>query len=336
MSGDITVRLDGNESCFPLPQYVMGEIAECLLHIPLNRYPDPYATEVCGLAEAFWNAPKGSAVAGNGSDELLSVALGALLPRGGKILVCDPDFSMYRFYAALNELECVGLERVSGVPDASEIIQKGSAADAVILSNPCNPTGQGLPLADILRIIEELSCPVLLDEAYMDFWDGGSASALPYIERYSHLLVFKTCSKNLAMAGARLGFAFAGEKLAAILRSVKSPYNVSATTQAIGAVVLRHSELLRENTRKLCEAKDSLYARLSEWAKTIEGCTITDTVVNFVLVSLPDARGWYEALRRKGIAVRLTHDMLRITAGIEVETEALLSALKAIGGTYDT
>ena len=332
MSGVPAVRIDGNESCFSLPQAVLDEIAREIGDAGLNRYPDPYATEVCVLAEDFWGAPRGSSVAGNGSDELISVALGALLPRGGKLLVCDPDFSMYRFYSALCEIDVIGLERVKGIPDADEIIQKGAGVNAVILSNPCNPTGGALAAEDILRVVENLGCPVLADEAYMDFWEGGKHSLIPYIEKYENLLVLKTCSKNFALAGIRLGFAFAGERLRTILCSVKSPYNVSTLTQIAGAAALRRPDWLRENTAALCAAKDRLYARLSGWAETRAGYIVTDTVANFVTLSLPGAENLYQHLRSGGIAVRYVSGILRISAGTEAEHDALFGVLNEYKG----
>jgi histidinol-phosphate aminotransferase len=328
MSGTPSVRIDGNESCFAVPRDVLDEIAEGVRRCDLNRYPDPYATEACSLAEDFWGAPRGSSVAGNGSDELISVLLGALLPRGGKLLVCEPDFSMYRFYAALNELEILTLERFSGVPDADEIIKKGAGANAVILSNPCNPTGGALPSGDVLRIVEALDCPVLLDEAYMDFWEGGKHSLMPYIEKYEHLLVLKTCSKNFALAGIRLGFAFAGERLRTVLRSVKSPYNVNSLTQIAGAAALRRPDWLRENTAALCAAKDRLYARLSEWSKGRDGVALTDTAANFVTLSLPDAEGLFRHLQANGIAVRYVSGLIRISAGTDAEHNLLMDVLE--------
>ncbi|MCL2002935.1 MAG: histidinol-phosphate aminotransferase family protein [Oscillospiraceae bacterium] len=331
MAGTPLARLDGNESCFTLPEDILDEIAEAVRAVELHRYPDPYAAEVCALAEAFWNAPEGSAVAGNGSDELISIALSALLPRGGKLLVCDPDFSMYRFYAAMYELECLGeSRRLSGVPDVKEVVAKGMEAGAVIFSNPCNPTGQALPPEDVLRIVESLDCPVLLDEAYADFIDGGKHTLLPYIERFKHLIVFKTCSKNLALAGIRLGFAFAGETLRDILRAVKSPYNVSATTQAAGAAALRRPEWLRANAGRLVEAKNRLYHRLSQWARTRPGVSVTDTATNFVLLAVPDAEDVYKHILSQGISVRLINGLLRVTAGTDEETERLINALEGL------
>jgi histidinol-phosphate aminotransferase len=330
MSGTPSVRIDGNESCFTVPQDVADEIAEAVRGADLHRYPDPYAAEACALAEDFWGTPRGSSVAGNGSDELISIALSALLPRGGKLLICDPDFSMYRFYASLCELECIVLERFSGIPDVEEILQKGKDAGAVILSNPCNPTGQALPQEAVLRIVEALGCPVLLDEAYMDFWEGGKHSLLPYIESYDNLLVLKTCSKNFALAGIRLGFAFAGEKLRNVLRSVKSPYNVSTLTQIAGAAALRRPDWLRGNTARLCAAKDRLYSRLRVWADGREGYSVSDTAANFVTLSLPAPEVLYAHLQSKGIAVRYVSGIIRLSAGTDAEHNLLFSVLNEL------
>jgi histidinol-phosphate aminotransferase len=326
MPGGPAVRMDGNESCFALPPDILGDIAEAVRNTDLRRYPDPYASEVCALAEKFWTAPKDSAVAGNGSDELISIALNALIPRGGKLLVCDPDFSMYRFYAGLCELEIISLERFSGVPCPDEVAEKGRSADAVILSNPCNPTGQASPREDMLRIAGSLDCPVLLDEAYMDFHDGGRETMMPYIERYDNLVILKTCSKNLALAGIRLGFAFSGSKLRDVLRSVKSPYNVSALAQAAGAAALRRPDWLRDNAGRLTAAKDKLYRRLC----AVDGLTVTDTAANFVLVSVPDAESAHMTLRSRGVCVRLVGGILRISAGTDEETDILIDALEGI------
>jgi histidinol-phosphate aminotransferase len=323
MTGPVSVRADGNESCFALPRELQNAIADAVRSAELHRYPDPYAAEVCALAEAFWHAPKGSAVAGNGSDELISVALAALVPRGGKLLVCDPDFSMYRFYSSLYELETVGLQRRSGIPDIGEVSEKAKTAGAVILSNPCNPTGQGIPKEEALRIVEAAPCPVLLDEAYMDFWEGGKQTLLPFIEDFENLIVLKTCSKNLALAGARLGFAFAGERLRSVLRSVKSPYNVSCLSQAAGAALLRRPEWIRENTRNIVTQKDKLFKML----QTLPGLKVTDTVANFVLVCLPDAEKAHKNLQDQGINVRYINGLLRVTAGTDKENERLIEVL---------
>ncbi len=80
---------------------------------------------------------------------------------------------------------------------------------------------------------------MVLDEAYMDFWDQ---SLLSEVCEYDNLLILRTCSKALGMASLRLGFAVGNPTLTRALWAVKSPYNINSFTQAMGAVVLREKE----------------------------------------------------------------------------------------------
>jgi histidinol-phosphate aminotransferase len=201
------------------------------------------------------------------------------------------------------------------------------SADAVILSNPCNPTGQGLRREQLLPILADSQALMIIDEAYMDFWDQ---SLLDQIQTYERLIILKTCSKNFGLAGIRLGFAMTGPFLAGVLRSVKSPYNVSATTQAIGEAVLRYPERLRAHTRRILEAKAYLYARLTEWGQQHKDCRVTDTLTNFVLLALSASEPIHKSLCDQGIAVRKLPGCLRITAGSRDETDTLIGALDKV------
>jgi len=326
------VRLDANESYIPMDESLWDGITREIRKIPLHRYPDPAAAEVCRLFGAYCGVSQDCIVAGNGSDELISVIITALLPQGAKLLVCDPDFAMYRFYAALCECVPVPCDRSlrtanSGLPVVAKLLELAQSADALILSNPCNPTGQGLPRDVMLHIIRSVPCLCIIDEAYMDFWDQ---SVRDEIHRSDRLIVLKTCSKSIGLAGIRLGFALANPKLAGVLRAVKSPYNVNAVTQAIGAVVLSQPEILQNNVSQILESKKYLYKRLFSWAQTRKGITLTDTKVNFVLLTLPDPDGVHQALLARGVAVRKLPGQLRISAGSREETDALMAALEQI------
>ncbi len=307
--GALGIFLDANENPYP-DDGTDGNF---------NRYPDPLASGVCSLMGTYCGVPGKRVVAGNGSDELISIIM-SILPRGAKVVVCEPDFEMYRVYATLFELHVFPCDRVTGLPDVDALVKCGQDADAVILSNPCNPTGQGLPRDKTMYLLDKLPCLCVIDEAYMDFWDQ---SVLGNIDAYPHLLVLKTCSKNIGLAGIRLGFAITGKELAAVIRSVKSPYNVNALTQAVGEVVLRRPQWIRERTAQIMRAKEYLLSRLEGW-------DVTDTKTNFVLLKTNQAKEWHASLKGHGIATRLRSDALRITAGLKAETDALMDALEDI------
>ncbi len=328
--GAYPVRLDANESFLPVPEALRGDIDAALRAVALHRYPDPLASGVRRLASRLYGVEESCLVAGNGSDELIGLIMTAFAPRGGRVLISEPDFSMYRFYAELLELDCVSLGKVGRRPDADAFCAelKSAQPDLIIFSNPCNPTGLGAPREEVRKLLVAARCPVVVDEAYMDFWDQ---SILPELDGYPNAIVLKTCSKAYGLAGLRLGFAIAGEAVAEALRMTKSPYNVNALTQAAGEVVLARPDYLRDCTRRIRAAAAALLEDLRAIERRADGLlTVLPTETNFVLVQTDYAVELHEALKAKGILVRkLSARLLRVTAGSEAEQAALTAELAA-------
>ncbi|MDR0382212.1 MAG: histidinol-phosphate aminotransferase family protein [Oscillospiraceae bacterium] len=324
---DGAVRLDANESFLPPPDWLWEKITAAVRSVALHRYPDPAAAELCALFAARAGVPASGVVAGNGSDELISLLMAALVPHGGRVLVSEPDFSMYRVYAQLCEHNCVATPKAGGRPDMDALLaaHRARPADLIIFSNPCNPTGLGAPAAEVLALADAVDCPVAVDEAYMDFWDQ---SVLAHTRKRDNLIVLRTCSKALGLAGARLGFAVGGDPFAAALRAVKSPFNVSALAQAVGAAVLAETDYLDACVRRIRRSTAALCRALADFAARTEGLEAHETETNFVLLTGPRVPALYEALCARNIFVRrLPPETLRVTAGAEAEHEALFAAL---------
>lgn len=326
--GGCSIHLDANESCYDLPEDLKAKVAYEIAQLGFHRYPDALASGVCEAFARFYQLPAKFVTAGNGSDELISVLFNAFMPRGGRVLMCEPDFSMYRFYCALAECEPVVLRKNENLSfTAQQIIAlaEQTKPDMIIFSNPCNPTGQGISREDVLKIVRAASCLVVADEAYMDFWDQPVLQDAP---QYENLMVLKTCSK-VGLAAIRLGFAVANEHLTALLRAAKSPYNVDSLTQAAGQVVLEAPGYLADRAKSAVALKDSLYEKLWELVENKKAdARVFATHTNFVAVKTPLAARLHEQLLKKGISVRfMKPDLLRITAGSEDENAALLAAL---------
>ena len=129
----------------------------------------------------------------------------------------------------------------------------------VIFSNPCNPTGQGITAEDARKLVKSGKALVVLDEAYMDFWDQ---PLLKEAAEYDNLIVLKTASKAVGSASIRLGFAVANKTITkALCRAVKSPYNVNTLSQKIGKCIYKHKELLKERTDEIKKNTKELYTR---------------------------------------------------------------------------
>ena len=85
LQGNYDLRLDANESYLPLSADLKAQAAKIAAETALNRYPDPYATELCAAFGDYYGVDSKLVTAGNGSDELIGLIVGALLQKGEKI-----------------------------------------------------------------------------------------------------------------------------------------------------------------------------------------------------------------------------------------------------------
>ncbi len=321
------IRLDANESFIRLTD---DELKKAVEGVALNRYPDPYACEaVRAFADYFGINPE-NVTAGNGSDELISIITACFLEKGSKVLCFSPDFSMYSFYPYLYELDVSVMPKKDDltidVDKAIEYCNK-NRIECVMFSNPCNPTSLGLAKKDVIRLIENVEALVVVDEAYMDFWDMNE-SVMDEVGKYDNLMVLKTCSKALAMAGLRLGFAVADKQITNALRAAKSPYNVNSITQAVAAHILKDKDGTKQRINAVKQSASKLYDMIIK-ADLSFAEVIYKPVTNFVFIKSNESKKVFEYLLSKSIAVRFMGDFLRITCGTDEENFAVTEALKS-------
>lgn len=331
IEGDYKIRLDANESYFNINEKLGGKISEEINKLSLNRYPDPMASDAVKAFSAYYDVPEKFVTAGNGSDELISIITSCFLEKNDKILTLSPDFSMYAFYSSMYELKVETLPKEPSLQiNIPKVIEYCNNNDikAVIFSNPCNPTSLGVTRQDVIKLIKNVFCLVIIDEAYMDFWDQ---SILDEIENYDNLIVLKTCSKSMGLAGIRLGFAVAGETITNALRSVKSPYNTDSISQTICKTVLNEKELLRSSCSEIIESKKSLHSEIVALSKRYSKLEkVYESVTNFVFIKTAYGKEIHKQLLDKSIAIRFMGNYIRITAGTKEENEALITALANI------
>lgn len=330
--GACDVRLDANESFISLPDRLRDRLADIARNLEYNRYPDPLATRCCRAFGKNINVDGRYITAGNGSDELINIIVNAFLLKGERLLVFNPDFSMYGFYAYIAEAECVAAVKPSSMTLDKTFVDteiERCAPKMVMLSNPCSPTGAGLSREDICVVVKSHpEALFVIDEAYMDFWDQ---SVLPKALDMENMIILKTCSKALGIAALRLGFAIANAELTDCIRKSKSPVNVNSFTQAAACAVLEDTEYIQEAANKLRDSAQELYGMLKKLEQQNSGrIQVYPTVANFLFVQADDAEVLQKALKDEGILVRCISGHLRITAGNPAENKAIAGALKII------
>ncbi|MBQ5368744.1 MAG: histidinol-phosphate aminotransferase family protein [Peptococcaceae bacterium] len=329
--GQFNVRLDANESFISLPDNIRKEIAEKVAQIDFNRYPDPYAVELCSKFANYFNVPSDLVVATNGSDELLFLLTSCFSDAGDTLMMVKPDFSMYGIYAELAGMRVEVFEKDDALQigvDALIAKAKEKQVKILMFSNPCNPSSLIESREDVIKIVESLEDTlVIVDEAYMEFADN--ASVMDLVENYPNMMVLKTLSKAFGLAAARLGFAVSNSTLIHALKAAKSPYNVNTMSQIVGSIIFDHPEYINECIAKIRASRDALYndmLALKERQPKIK--SLMNTKSNFVYMEVEDAAGAFQALREQGIAIRLMKNYLRICAGSEEENAAMLNALE--------
>lgn len=328
-AGDYPIRLDANESFITPPGWLREKLAAALADVPYNRYPDPAAAELCAAFADYYGIDPANVTAGNGLDEVLYILATCFTQAGDTLVTVSPDFSMYRFYGHLGECRLAVYDKGDSLridPDRLIAFCKEQGAAMLLFSNPCNPTSLGLSREEVRRIIRGCGCLTVLDEAYMDFSDQ---SLIKEATDYDNLILLRTCSKMLGLAGLRLGFLVAGETITRAFRACKSPYNVNALSQAAGRVVLREKAYLDDCRRRVIVSREALYAGLLPIAEK-KGWRLEKPATNFVFIKPHDAGAVYEELKTCGILVRHMGDWLRITAGSEAENARLLAAIQKV------
>jgi aspartate aminotransferase len=277
-------------------------------------------------------------IVGTGGKQVLYNALVATVNPGDEVIVPAPYWVSYPDIVLLAEGEpvAVACPQNNGFKLRPEDLEAAITRKTkwLILNSPNNPTGSALPAGAVERILAETGALVLCDEAYQDF---GGPTAIPLLNRSSRVVVLRTFSKAMGMAGLRFGLALAHPEVARELAKGKLPYNVNLVTLAAAEVALDHADMLAARTREIAETRDRFLPRLV----TIPGIEVYPTAANFVLIRC-HARPAGEVFRRlheeDGILVRDVSgveelaDCLRISVGTEEDMEAVLGALTRIFG----
>jgi histidinol-phosphate aminotransferase len=328
-------KLNQNECPHDLPPDLKRAVLERAAAAPWQRYPEFVPSRLVErLAARYGWVPEG-VVVGNGSNELIQATFSVVLAEGDAVVAPSPTFSLYRLLTGVlgGRYVPVPLGPVFEY-DVSRIVASviRERAKVVVLNSPNNPTGSALPGGAVERILDETGALVVCDEAYQDF---GGPSAIPLLRRTSRLVVLRTFSKAMGMAGLRFGLALAHPDVARELAKGKLPYNVNLVTLAAADVALDHADVFAARTRDIMETRDRFLPRLAR----LTGLEVIPTAANFVLIRCR-ARPAREVFQRlyedHGILVRDVSnsgelaECLRISIGTEEDMDAVLAALEQI------
>jgi histidinol-phosphate aminotransferase len=330
ISGTYDIRLDANECSLNYDDSFLNIALDAVKKVDFNRYPDPLCLDLRKSFANFYDIDYNNVTVGNGSDELIFLIESAFLKKGDRLLVANPDFSMYEFYSSISENQCVKYLKNDDLNiDIDSLIDTINKENIklVIFSNPCNPTGQGVSYEDARKLVKSVDALVVLDEAYMDFWSEEN-SLIKEVEDYSNLIVFRTASKAMGSAALRLGFAVANKIISKAIMAVKSPYNVNSLSQAIGTKLYENKVFLQNRTKSIVKCTEKLYNELISISNTTCDFKVYPTKTNFVFIKTSFGKELWEYLKSNSVVIRYMGDYIRITAGTDSEINTTISLIK--------
>jgi histidinol-phosphate aminotransferase len=329
---DVPVALNVNENPYPPSGAVVADVAAAVADVAgtLNRYPDREAVDLrAALAGYLGHGVTPAQVwAANGSNEVMLQILQAFGGPGRVAVSFAPTYSMYPEYARDAMTGWVVGHREQDFSldvDHALAVLKEHEPTVVLLPSPNNPTGTALPLETVAAVCAAAPGVVVIDEAYGEFRRAGTPSALELLPGTPNLVVSRTMSKAFALAGARLGYLAAAPEICDALRVVRLPYHLSAVTQAVARVALRHADELLARVDDLRAERDATVGWLRE-----QGLEVADSDANFCLFGrFPDRHAVWLGLLDRGVLIRETgpDGWLRVSVGTPDEMAAFKAAL---------
>lgn len=326
------VKLNQNESPYDFPEVLKRRVLDQALARPWSRYPafDPREL-VEGLARAAgWTAD--GVLAGNGSNELIQALFMVTVAPGTRVVVPEPTFSLYALLTRILGGDTVAAAlgpELEYQPPQLVALARELAPTLVVVCSPNNPTGSVLETGDVEALCTASAGLVVVDEAYHEF---SGRSVVPLLARHPNLVVLRTFSKAMAMAGLRVGYLLADPALAREIDKARLPYNLNFFSQAAALAALADPRPLREGVERIVAARQELFRRLARTA----GVRAYPSQANFILFELAEAdpRAVFESLWKRGVLVRdvsaypRLSRCLRVTVGTDEENEAFLTALR--------
>jgi histidinol-phosphate aminotransferase len=319
------IKLNTNENPYPPSPRVVSAICEAA-SARLERYPDPLGTAFRLRAAEVLGVEPDWILCGNGSDDILTIVTRAFVGPQHKLRLPYPSYILYRTLAQLQGANHEEINFQSDFSLGADFTSPDEQLRLAFLPNPNSPSGTLIAPSTIAQLAEQLNCPLLVDEAYVDF---AESHCIELVKNNPRIMVSRTLSKSYALAGLRFGFLVAQPDVIAMLRKVKDSYNCDALSIAGATAAIDDQSWLADNRRKIIATRERMSQRLGEL-----GFQVTPSQANFVWCTREDrpVQPMYEALKRDKVLVRYMNypgwgDGLRISVGTDDQIDACLTLL---------
>src|SRR5271163_4051429 len=316
------IRLDFNENTSGCSEAVRRALSKITAQ-KLAMYPE-YAQPTKRIARHFGVRPEELLLA-NGGDDALRVFFDTFVEPASTVLICEPTFPMYRYYAEIAGAEVATLRYDTSMkfPLVDALAAVRQKPRVLFLANPNNPTGTLIPQPEIRAILQAATgTAVVIDEAYAEF---SGATVLPWIRTFPNLFVVRTFSKAAGLASLRLGAVIGHADSLQLLRRAMPPYPVNLAALVAAEAALSDRTAIKKYVATTLRVRKDFAAKLSKL-----GVTTYPSAGNFILADFgPHGPALFAKLARARILVRerskeIAPGFVRITIGTKSEMASVL------------
>ena len=327
-----SVKLASNENPLGPSPAAVGAVGNALSDI--NRYPDGSGYYLKRVLSGGLSVREDEIILGNGSNELIDIAVRTFMADGDEAVMATPSFVVYSMAVQSVGGICIQVPLKNYVHDLDAMAAAVTPRTKMLfIANPNNPTGTINRKEEFDRMMANMpdGLIVVLDEAYYEYVsDPEYADSLKYLHSSSNVLVLRTFSKIYGLAGLRLGYGIAKREILSDMNRLREPFNTNSVAQKAAIAALGDGEHLRRSREVNEGGKEYLYRKLKDM-----GITYVPTEANFIYMPVPDAPALYEKMLRLGVIIRpMGPDSIRVTIGLPDENKRFIEALgrTAAGG----
>jgi histidinol-phosphate aminotransferase len=339
------IKLNTNENPYPPSPKVLAAVKNAT-DARLRLYPNPTSEKLREKLAKLHGCQPENIIVGNGSDELLALAVRAFVEPNSKLKIKNsklakatvqyftPSYSLYPVLADIHGAakNAVPLKPDFDLPGVAELKRGGKwnfNAALSFVTTPNAPSGRGYKTAELEKLCRVQKGVLILDEAYVDF---ANENALKLAFKFPHVFVARTFSKAYSLCFQRVGYFVGHAELIAALDKIRDSYNVNGLGQIAAEATLDDLKFYRANFKKIIATREWLSRELTKL-----GFRVLPSQTNFILAKPPlfPAKDWLQKLREQKILVRWfsapdVNEYLRITIGTPAEAAALVKAVRTI------
>jgi len=296
----------------------------------INRYPDGAGYYLKQALASKLGVTEDELILGNGSNELLDIAVRTFMRAGDAAIMAVPSFVVYAM-----AVQSVGGRSVQ-VPVKDFTHDLAAMADAItpetkmlFIANPNNPTGTINRKAEFKALMDRVTADMLvvLDEAYYEYvTDSDYADSMKYVQSDKNVLILRTFSKIYGLAGLRIGYGIGKKEILNNMNRIREPFNTNAMAQKAALAALGDDGHVKRSREVNEEGKKYLYKELGAL-----GMQYIPTHANFIYMPVDDSMTIYNELLKKGVIIRpMGPKAIRVTIGLPEENFRFIDALRDV------